>query len=55
MKRLFVILPMRVLWFCILCTIVIPAIYWVATGDDLMMVIDAKIVKLTERINNERK
>ena len=33
LKRLFIKLPLYIIWGGVTCTIVIPVIYWVITGD----------------------
>jgi hypothetical protein len=34
LKRLFIKLPLFILWAIFLCTIIVPIIYWILTGKD---------------------
>ena len=34
LKRLFLVMPLMILFICLSITVVIPILYWVFTGED---------------------
>jgi len=40
LKRLFIQLPLLIIAVALLCTIIVPLVYWIITGEDPMETFD---------------
>ena len=47
LKRLFLVMPLMVLFICISLTVIVPVLYWVFTGEDWVELKD-EIARLSE-------
>ena len=44
LKRLFLVMPLMILFICLSITVVIPILYWVFTGEDWIKLKDEIIL-----------